>query len=56
MDLNTGWEDVEDPRRNNTVPLTPKKKAEYNGDYHFTWDDMIGVYDNCYTDAKEGKE
>lgn len=56
IDLSTGWNKECDPRLNISWPLTPTKKKQYDGEYHFTWDDMIGEYDNVYADPKPPKE
>ena len=53
IELGTGWEKEVDPRQVITWPLSPNKKAEYDGEYHFNKDDMIGGYDdNVYADCK----
>lgn len=53
IELGTGWDKEDDPRRCITWPLTPSKIAEYDGEYHFTKDDMIGGFeDNVYAEAK----
>ena len=51
IELGTGWDKEEDPRRCITWPLSPMKIAEYDGEYRFTRDDMIGGEDNCYAEA-----
>ena len=49
----TGWAKEDDPRHINTFPLTPTREAEYDGEYHFTKEDMIGGFeDNVYAEAK----
>lgn len=54
MELGTGWDKENDPRRCITWPLTPTKIAEYDGEYKFTKDDMIGGFeDNVYAEAKK---
>lgn len=53
IELGTGWAKEEDPRQVITWPLSPRKQIEYDGEYHFTKDDMIGGYeDNVYADCK----
>ncbi len=53
IELGTGWDKEDDPRRVITWPLTPSKIAEYDGEYHFTKEDMIGGFeDNVYAEAK----
>ena len=54
IELGTGWDKEDDPRRIITWPLSPSKIAEYDGEYHFTKADMIGGFeDNCYFEAKK---
>lgn len=53
IELGTGWDKEDDPRRNITWPLSPDKIAEYDGEYKFTKEDMIGGFeDNVYAEAK----
>ena len=53
IELGTGWDKEIDPRQVITWPLSPNKKAEYDGEYHFTIDDRIGGFeDNVYADCK----
>lgn len=53
IELGTGWEKEEDPRLCITWPLSPSKRDEYDGEYKFTKDDMIGGFeDNVYADVK----
>ena len=53
IELGTGWDKEDDPRVCITWPLTPSKKAEYDGDYKFTKNDMIGGFDdNVYAECK----
>lgn len=53
IEFGTGWEKEDDPRQNITWPLSPAKIAEYDGDYKFTKEDMIGGFeDNVYAEAK----
>ena len=53
IELGTGWDKEDDPRVCITWPLTPSKKAEYDGDYKFTKNDMIGCFDdNVYAECK----
>ena len=50
----TGWDKEDDPRHINTFPLTPTREAEYDGEYHFTKEDMIGGFeDNVYAEARK---
>jgi len=43
IELGTGWDKEEDPRRIITIPMSPTLLEErYDGDYHFTLNDMIG--------------
>ena len=54
IELGTGWDKEDDPRRNITWPLSPDKIAEYDGEYKFTKEDMIGGFeDNVYAEAKK---
>ena len=53
IELGTGWDKENDPRRVITWPLSPDKIVEYDGDYKFTRDDMIGGEDNCYFEARD---
>lgn len=54
IELGTGWDKEDDPRRVITWPLSPSKIAEYDGEYHFTKADMIGGFeDNVYAEAKK---
>ncbi len=54
IELGTGWDKENDPRACNTWPLSPSKQAEYDGEYHFTKDDMMGGFeDNVYAEAKK---
>jgi hypothetical protein len=54
IELGTGWDKEDDPRKCNTWPLSPSGYAEYDGDYAFTKDDMIGGFeDNVYAEAKK---
>lgn len=53
IELGTGWDKEDDPRLCITWPLSPRHKEEYDGDYKFTKDDMIGGFeDNVYAEAK----
>jgi len=53
IELGTGWDKEDDPRRNITWPLSPDKIAEYDGEYKFTKEDMIGGFeDNVYAEAR----
>ena len=53
IELGTGWSKEDDPRRNITWPLSPSKIREYDGEYHFTRDDMYYGYSNVYHDIKD---
>jgi hypothetical protein len=53
VELSTGWEKVQDPRKIVTWPLTPEHLKEYDPNYKFTKDDMFGCHeDNVYAEAK----
>ena len=54
IELGTGWDKEEDPRKIITIPMSPTLLIEqYNGEYHFGIADMFGGQDdNCYADAK----
>jgi len=53
VELSTGWEKVQDPRKIVTWPMTPEHLKEYDPDYKFTKDDMFGAHeDNVYAEAK----
>ena len=53
IELGTGWDKEEDPRRTITIPMSPTLLLEkYNGEYHFDLNDMYGGQDdNCYAEA-----
>jgi len=55
IELGTGWDKEEDPRRTITIPMSPTLLLEkYNGEYHFGLNDMYGeLNDNCYAEAIE---
>jgi hypothetical protein len=56
IELPTGWPKEEDPRKIRTMPLTPKGRALYDGEYKFTKDDAYNRHDdNVYAEAKEAK-
>jgi hypothetical protein len=56
IELPTGWPKEEDPRKIRTVPLTPKGRALYDGEYKFTKDDAYNLHDdNVYAEPKEAK-
>jgi hypothetical protein len=43
IELGTGWDKEEDPRRTITIPMSPTLLLEkYNGEYHFSLSDMYG--------------
>jgi len=57
IELSTGWDKVQDPRKIVTWPLTPDRIKEYDEDYKFTKDDMFGNHDdNVYAEAKQKPE
>lgn len=57
IELPTGWPKEEDPRQIYTVPLTPKGRAAYDGDYKFTKDDAYDLFpDMCGAEAKTAKK
>jgi hypothetical protein len=57
IELPTGWPKEEDPRQIHTVPLTPKGREEYDGDYKFTKDDAYDLFpDMCGAEAKTAKK
>ena len=53
IELGTGWDKEEDPRKIITIPMSPTLILEkYNGEYHFGLNDMYGeLNDNCYAEA-----
>ena len=53
IEFGTGWDKEDDPRRVITWPLSPNTIKEYDGEYKFTREDMIGGFeDNVYAEAK----
>lgn len=53
FELETGWDKEDDPRLCITWPLSPSKYADYDKDYKFTKEDMIGGFeDNVYAEVK----
>jgi len=53
IEFGTGWDKEDDPRRCITWPLSPNTIKEYDGEYKFTREDMIGGFeDNVYAEAK----
>lgn len=53
IELGTGWDKEEDPRRIITIPMSPTLLLEkYDGEYHFGPNDMYGGQDdNCYAEV-----
>jgi hypothetical protein len=53
VDLGTGWDKEDDPRKIVTIPMSPTLLMDkYNKDFHFTRDDAYGdLNDNCYAEA-----
>lgn len=54
IELGTGWDKEEDPRKIITIPMSPNLLLDkYDRDFHFTKEDAYGVFDdNCYAEAK----
>jgi hypothetical protein len=53
IELGTGWDKEEDPRKIITIPMSPTLLLEkYDGEYHFGLNDMYGGQDdNCYAEV-----
>ena len=52
IELSTGWDKVDDPRRCMPWPLRNDQKDDYPGPYSFSKEDMFGQQDdNVYAEA-----
>jgi hypothetical protein len=59
IELGTGWDKEEDPRKVKTWPISPGTYAEYDYDIKFGPEDAYGMPDNVYADGvtkPKGKE